>query len=321
MRRTMKNVAILLFPDVLLLDVAGPMEVFSIANRYLAADQQYSIHTISSTEEAQVRASNGLNMLTDKVLSEAETTFDLLLVPGGPGAYNGEHAELIPWLRDAAAASRRYGSICTGAFILGAAGLLDGRQVTTHWNYTERLARRFPAACVSTDQIYIQDRELVTSGGITAGIDMALAILAEDHGKQVAVSVAKVLLVATRRQGGQAQFSPLLAEVAREESPISRAQHYALEHLEEELSVERLAGIAGMSARHFARLFAREIQLTPMEFVHNARIDRARHLLETSDLTLKTVAYRAGFRSVRCMRIQFSERLGLTPAQYRHQFG
>ncbi|MDD0842726.1 GlxA family transcriptional regulator [Pseudomonas sp. Gutcm_11s] len=316
----MKNVAILLFPEVLMLDVAGPIEVFSLANRYLAPADQYRICTISSTEPT-VRASNGLCMLADHVLTDAPSQFDLLLIPGGPGAYNGEHAELLPWLRDAVATSRRYGSICTGAFLLGEAGLLDGRQVTTHWNYTERLAKRFPNACVGTDQIYISDGDLITSGGITAGIDMALAILAEDHGKQVAVSVAKVLLVATKRQGGQAQFSPMLAEVAREESPVSRAQHYALENLEEDLNVERLAGVAGMSARNFTRVFSRETRLTPMEFVQGARIDRARNLLETSDLPLKTVAYRAGFRSVRCMRVRFNDRLGLTPAQYRHQFG
>ncbi len=320
MHRTMKDVAILLFPEVLMLDVAGPIEVFSLANRYLAPADHYRIRTISSAEPT-VRASNGLCMLADHVLTDAPARFDLLLIPGGPGAYNGDHADLLPWLRDTALASCRYGSICTGAFLLGEAGLLEGRNVTTHWNYTERLARRFPGARVGTDQIYIQDRELITSGGITAGIDMALAILAEDHGKQIAVSVAKVLLVATRRQGGQAQFSPMLAEVAREESPISRAQHYALDNLDEELSVERLAGVAGMSARHFARMFAREVRLTPMEFVQSARLDRARNLLETSDLPLKTVAYRAGFRSVRCMRMQFSDRLGLTPAQYRHQFG
>jgi transcriptional regulator GlxA family with amidase domain len=174
---------------------------------------------------------------------------------------------------------------------------------------------------VGTDQIYIRDGALFTSGGVTAGIDMALAIVAEDHERQVAVNVAKVLLVAMKRQGGQAQFSPMLAEVAREESPISRVQQHILEHLDEELSVEGLATIAGMSARNFARVFARETRLTPMEFVQSARIDRARSLLESSDLPLKTVAYRAGFRSVRCMRGLFSERLGLTPAQYSHQFG
>jgi transcriptional regulator GlxA family with amidase domain len=316
----MKDVAILLFPEVLMLDVAGPIEVFSLANRYLAATNQYRIRTISSAE-LTVRASNGLCLLADHVLTDAPSQFDLLLIPGGPGAYNAEHGALLPWLRDAVGASRRYGSICTGAFILGEAGLLDGRQVTTHWNYTERLAKRFPSAQVGTDQIYIQDGELITSGGITAGIDMALAILADDHGKKIAVDVAKVLLVAMKRQGGQAQFSPLLAEVAKEDSPVVRAQQHVLEHLADELSVETLAGVAGMSTRNFARVFARDTGMTPMEFVNSARIDRARNLLETSDLPLKTVAFRSGFRSARCMRVLFSERIGLTPTQYRHQFG
>lgn len=316
----MKSVAILLFPDVLMLDVAGPVEVFAIANRYLASDQQYQICTISSAEST-VRASNGLRLQADHVLEDAPQAFDLLLIPGGPGAYNGTYGKLLPWLQRVVPASRRYGSICTGAFILGDAGLLDGRQVTTHWNYTERLARRYPDARVGSDQIYIQDGELITSGGITAGIDMALAILADDHGRKVAVEVAKVLLVAMKRQGGQAQFSPLLAEVAKEDSPVARAQQHVLEHLADELSVDSLAAVAGMSTRNFARVFAREVGMTPMEFVNNARIDRARNLLETTKLPLKTVAFRSGFGSARCMRVLFSERIGLTPAQYRHQFG
>lgn len=315
----MKKVAILLFSDVLMLDVAGPIEVFSIANRYLDANEHYQICSISN--EMEIRASNGMRMLADHLLADAPTAFDLLLIPGGPGAYNGVHNDLLAWLHTAIPASHRYGSICTGAFILGEAGLLDGRQVTTHWNYIERLTQRFPAAKVSTEQIYIQDRELITSGGVTAGIDMALAIVAEDHGKKVAVSVAKVLLVAMRRQGGQAQFSPLLAEVAKEDSPVARAQQHVLEHLATELNVEGLASVAGVSTRHFARIFTHETGMTPMEFVHSARIDRARNLLETSDLPLKTVAFRSGFGSTRCMRVLFSERIGLTPAQYRHQFG
>lgn len=316
----MKTVAILLFPDVLMLDVAGPAEVFSIANRYLAPEDHYRLFTISSAEH-NVRASNGMRLLADHVLEDAPSAFDLLLIPGGPGAYNDKHEELQPWLRQAIQGSCRYGSICTGAFILGELGLLDGRQVTTHWNYTERLALRFPAALVSTDKIYIRDGELLTSGGITAGIDMALGILADDHGKKVAVAVAKVLLVAMKRQGGQSQFSPLLAEVAKEDSPIARAQQHILDNLEQDLCVESLATVAGMSLRHFARTFAKDVGMTPMDFVHSARVDRARGLLETTTLPLKTVAYRSGFRSERCMRVLFSERLGLTPAQYRHQFG
>jgi transcriptional regulator GlxA family with amidase domain len=316
----MKNVAILIYPDVLLLDIAGPVEVFSMANRYLAAEDHYQLCTIS-TAQHNVRASNGLRLLADHVLSDAPRAFDLLLIPGGPGAYNGQHALPQTWLLSVVEASSRYGSICTGAFILGEAGLLDGHEVTTHWNYIDQLARRFPAARVSSDHIYIQQGKLLTSGGITAGIDMALAILAEDHGKMLAVAVAKVLLVATRRQGNQSQFSPLLADVAHEDSPVVRAQRHALEHLQEALSVENLADVAGMSVRHFARVFARDIGMTPMAFVHNARLDHARGLLETTELPLKTVAYRSGFRNERCMRMQFCDRLGLSPAQYRHQFG
>lgn len=316
----MKNLAILLYPDVLLLDVAGPLEVFSMANRYLASEDHYVLCTIS-TAEHRVRASNGMQMVADHTLNDAPGAFDLLLVPGGPGAYNDKHEPLQTWLRKASQASSRYGSICTGAFILGEVGLLDGRQVTTHWNYLERLAQRFPAAQVESDRIYIQDGKLITSGGITAGIDMALAILAEDHGKKIAVAVAKVLLVATKRQGGQSQFSPLLADVAKEDSPIARAQQYVLEHIKDALSVETLAEKADMSLRNFARVFNREVGLTPMAYVHGARLDHARMLLETTDLPLKTVAYHSGFRDERNMRILFSDRLGLSPAQYRHQFG
>ncbi|WAF88248.1 GlxA family transcriptional regulator [Metapseudomonas otitidis] len=316
----MKNVAVLVYPDVLMLDVSGPVEVFSIANRYLPPEQQYRVFTVS-TREAIVRASNGMRLVADHLLDDAPRELDLLLVPGGPGAYNFNQPELLPWLRETVARTPRHGSICTGAFILGEAGLLDERRVTTHWNYTERLARRFPRAQVEVDRIYLQDGELVTSGGITAGIDMALAILADDHGRKIAVDVAKVLLVAMKRQGGQAQFSPLLAEVAREDTPIARAQRHVLEHLAEDLNVEALAGVAGLSSRHFARLFTREVGMTPTAFIHDARIDHARHLLESTDLPLKTIAFRSGFGSVRCMRELFTERLGLTPAQYRHQFG
>jgi transcriptional regulator GlxA family with amidase domain len=198
--------------------------------------------------------------------------------------------------------------------------LLDEHRVTTHWHYTERLIQRFPKALVETDKIYLQDRRLITSGGVTAGIDMALSIVAQDHGRKVALDIAKVLLVVMKRQGGQAQFSPLVAAVATQESAVTRVQHYVMEHLEEPFTIERMAALAAMSSRHFARLFVREVKMTPMEFLQGARIDRARQLLESTDLPLKTVAFRSGFGSVRHMRLLFSEKLGLTPVQYRQQF-
>ncbi|VEF10347.1 transcriptional regulator [Pseudomonas fluorescens] len=315
----MKTVAMVLFPDFLLLDMAGPLEVFSVANRYLPAESHYQLVTLG-TEQGALRASNGVKVQADRHIDEACEHYDLLLIPGGPGAYNERFPALFAWLPCAVQRAGGYGSICTGAFILGHAGLLDGYRVTTHWNYTERLIKGFPKASVATDQIFVEDRNLITSGGVTAGIDLALAVIARDHGKKLAQDVAKVLLVVMKRQGGQAQFSPLMAAVAPVETPITRVQNQVLEHLDEAFSVERMAGLANMSARHFARLFARDVGMTPMEFLQNARIDCARNLLETSDLPLKTVAYKSGFGSVRHMRSLFAEKLGLTPAQYREQF-
>ncbi|WP_434603686.1 GlxA family transcriptional regulator [Pseudomonas sp. Z4-7] len=315
----MKTVAMVLFPDFLLLDMAGPLEVFSIANRFLAPEQHYQLLTLG-TERGALRASNGVTVQADIHIDQAWAAYDVLLVPGGPGAYNDRHPGLHTWLRASAQRATRYGSICTGAFILGEAGLLDGYRVTTHWHYTERLIQRFPKALVETDKIILHDRRLITSGGVTAGIDMALSIVAQDHGRKVALDVAKVLLVVMQRQGGQAQFSPLVAAVAAQESAVTRVQHYVMEHLEEPFSIERMADLAAMSSRHFARVFQREVKMTPMEFLQGARIDRARQLLESTDLPLKTVAFRSGFGSVRHMRQLFSEKLGLTPVQYRQQF-
>ncbi|MDB6141215.1 MAG: AraC family transcriptional regulator [Pseudomonas sp.] len=316
----MKTVAVILFPDFLLLDMAGPIEVFSIANRYLDPADRYQVSTVG-TVSGMIRASSGVAVQPDVQIHDSPGEFDLLLVPGGPGAYNDAHTDLLPWLKTSAQLSRRYGSICTGAFILGHAGLLDGHRVTTHWHYIDRLISRCPKALVSSDQIYIHDGKLITSGGVTAGIDLALSVVAEDHGKKVALDVAKVLLVVMTRQGGQAQFSPLVAAVATQQSPITQVQNYVLEHLDEEFSIEGLASLAAMSSRHFARVFAREVKMTPMEFIQSARIDRARSLLETTDFPCKTVAHRSGFGSVRHMRFLFGERLGLTPSQYRKQFG
>ncbi len=315
----MKTVAMVLFPDFLLLDMAGPLEVFSVANRYLQPQSHYQLTTLG-TEHGPLRASNGVLVHADRTIANAAQHYDLLLVPGGPGAYNQRFPALFAWLPGAVQRAERYGSICTGAFVLGHAGLLDGYRVTTHWNYVERLVKGFPKADVTTDQIYVEDRNLITSGGVTAGIDLALAVVARDHGKKLAQDVAKVLLVVMKRQGGQAQFSPLMAAVAPHETPITRVQNYVLEHIDEAFTVERMAGLANMSARHFARLFARDVNMTPMEFLQSARIDCARNLLETSELPLKTVAYKSGFGSVRHMRFLFAERLGLTPAQYREQF-
>lgn len=315
----MKTVAMLLYPGVLLLDVAGPLEVFSVANRFLCSSNQYQIITVAAEAEP-MRASNGARLLADKTIEEAATGFDVLLVPGGPEAYIAGKPLLAAWLNRTAQQSAEYGSICTGAFLLGEAGLLDGRRVTTHWNYKDRLMQAYPKAIVDADQIYVRDKNLITSGGVTAGIDMALAIVADHHGKCVALDVAKVLVVTLPRQELQSQFSPLISPDVKVSSKIAEVQRHILENIDGSLNVDRLAEVASMSARNFARIFTREMGMTPAEFVQNARVDRARKLLENSDVPVKTVAYNAGFRSERHMRILFKEKLGLTPAQYRLKF-
>ncbi len=227
---------------------------------------------------------------------------------------------LSGWLAAAAPRAELHGSICTGAFAFGHAGLLDGHRVTTHWQNAQHLAELFPKAQVELDRIYLRDGALVTSAGVTAGIDLALALVAEHHGARVSLAVAKRLVVVAQRQGGQSQFSPFLTAPADPDSPIARVQAHVMQHIGASVSVEDLAEVAGMSGRNLARLFVQETGVTPHEFVERARVDAARNLLEGSDRALKAVAYDCGFGSADRMRIVFARRLGITPAQYRSSF-
>lgn len=316
----MRSVAIVLFPDVQSLDVAGPLDVFAEANRYVAQGDGYRMTTIGATPYPIV-ASNGMPLGAQYSLTDAPKTFDILLVPGGPLLPEGaEMPELTAWLREATPLAGRFGSICTGAFVLGHAGLLDGKQVTTHWSHAQQLADLFPEARVEPDRIYVRDGAMMTSAGVTAGIDMALALVAQDHGSAIALAVAKRLLVVAQRQGGQSQFSPYLSASADDDSPVATIQRYVMEHISEPFSVERLAQVVSMSPRTFARVFARDAKITPAEFVQRARIDAARHLLEGSEMVIKAVAYHCGFGSAARMRLIFTQRLGVTPTQYRDSF-
>ncbi|WP_152222932.1 GlxA family transcriptional regulator [Pseudomonas sp. SCB32] len=315
----MKRVAMLLFPGVQALDVSGPLDVFAEANAFVPPGQGYQVVTLAAPP-LPLRASNGQWLGADFSLEQGLAA-DILLVPGGPKLpEETPSAELLDWLRTACAQAPRYGSICTGAFLLGHAGLLDGRRVTTHWSDARRLAERFPQAQVEPDRIHVRDGALATSAGVTAGIDLALALVAEDHGAAVALSVAKRLLVVAQRQGGQSQFSPFLQAPADETSPVARIQRHVQENLDQPLGVPQLAAEVAMSPRSFARIFVREAGVTPAEFVQRARIDAARGLLEGSDLALKVIAWRCGFGSAARMRRVFVQRLGVTPSEYRERF-
>ena len=316
----MRSIAMIIFPGVQALDVSGPLDVFSEANAFIAPDDGYGV-TLIGPESQPFRASNGMLVAPDLTYEAAEPGFDMVLVAGGPQLPEAEpDPRMIACLQRIALSAPRYGSICTGAFALGHAGLLDGRLVTTHWQNAPALARMFPQANVDFDRIYIRDGALLTSAGVTAGIDLALAIVNEDHGPATALAVAKRLVVVAQRQGGQSQFSPYLAAPAQEGSPIDRVYAHVMANLRERLSVADLAAQAGMSARNFARCFVQQVQLTPAEFVEQARVDAARNLLEGSDLALKAVAFDCGFGSVQRMRLVFTKRLGITPNQYRASF-
>jgi transcriptional regulator GlxA family with amidase domain len=317
----MPTVAIAIFPGVQALDVAGPVDVFSEANRFVAPAQRYEVKLLAA-DPTPLRASNGMTLVADATFGEAREAFDLALVAGGPALPHDEvpDARLLDWLANVATRCTRYGSICTGAFALGHAGLLDTRHVTTHWQHAAQLAAQFPRAQVEFDRIYLRDGPLVTSAGVTAGIDLSLALVAEDHGPHIALAVAKRLVVFAQRQGGQSQFSPYLTAPADDTSPAAKVQAHVMARIHDSFTVKQLADVAGMSARNFARVFVQETGVTPHEFVERARVDAARKLLESSAAALKTIAYDCGFGTADRMRIVFTKRLGVTPMQYRERF-
>lgn len=316
----MPSVAILVFPGVQALDVTGPLDVFAEANRILPPEKQYRLEVLG-TERGLIPCSNGLPIAAHRHYSEASDAYDLVLVAGGPALPQAPRDEaLLAWLQRAAGKSSRYGSICNGAFLLGHAGLLDGRTVTTHWNDAALLATMFPHAQVDADRIFAQDGRLVTSAGVTAGIDLCLFLLSQDCGAEVSLHVARRLVVFMQRRGGQSQFSPYLTPYVEESSPVAIVQQYVLDHLTEELTVEHLAAIVTMSPRNFARVFVRDAKITPAEFIESARLDAARALLETTGDPLKKVAWHCGFRNPDQMRQVFVKRLGITAMQYRDNF-
>ncbi|ASR10067.1 AraC family transcriptional regulator (plasmid) [Rhizobium leguminosarum bv. viciae] len=316
----MKTIGVLVFEGVQSLDVSGPLDVFAETNAIVGSDKGYSL-TLIGPGRGPFAASNGMLLAADVDYSEATGPFDLFLVAGGPELPTGEASrEIIECILRLSAASAVYGSICTGAFLLGAAGLLNGRRVTTHWQNARQLAARFPKADVDFDKIFLRDDRLITSAGVTAGIDLALALVREDHGSAISLAVAKRLVVVAQRLGGQSQFSPYVEIPTDAASPISSITSYVMENLDHALSVAELAATVSMSERTFARAFASATGSTPAQFVEQARVDAARALLEGTAKPLKVIAHECGFGNPKRMREVFLKRLGVLPTQYRNQF-
>ncbi|MFF4342852.1 GlxA family transcriptional regulator [Kitasatospora sp. NPDC001540] len=304
-----RSVLIVLFDGVQSLDVTGPLEVFHGAG--------YRV-TTASPGGRPVRSGSGLALLPDTDLDLAAPA-DTLLVPGGAGARGEVAPDLTDRIAALAADARRVVSVCTGTFLLAAAGLLAGRQVTTHWRHSAALAARHPELTVDPEPIYVRDGRFLSSAGVTAGIDLALHLVEEDLGREVALAVARSLVVFLRRPGGQAQFSTQLSAQFAERDAVREVQRWIVEHPEEDLSVESLARRASLSPRQFARVFAADVGTTPGRYVARARLEAARRRLEDSRDGIEQVARSCGYGSAEAMRRAFARTLATTPADYRRR--
>ncbi|HEX3430738.1 MAG TPA: DJ-1/PfpI family protein, partial [Rhizomicrobium sp.] len=282
-------------PGIQLLDVSGPLDVFAEANGQ-AGREVYRLRVIA-TESGDIRASSGARLVPDSVVGQMRSEpIDTLLIAGSPNAAQVRlNDSAVAWLRRVAPMTRRYGSVCTGAFFLAAAGLLDGKRVTTHWAAAEQLARAYPCVTVDADAIYVRDGKLCTAAGVTAGLDLALALVEEDLGRDIAKRVASQLVMFFKRPGGQLQFSRKGEAAPLGRSALQQVQRFIAAHPSDDHSVDNLAARAGLSPRHFARLFRTEVGMTPAAWVETARVSAARRLLEAGRNTPKQVAVQCGF--------------------------
>jgi transcriptional regulator GlxA family with amidase domain len=314
-----RNIVIFAPADVHALEIASVMDVFNEANTQADPITLYTMTVVAERRDA-MRCASGLRIVPDLSIAGALADFDTLLVGGSYNVPGAPSDAVIAWLRQRSASARRYGAVCTGTFLIGAAGLIDGRAVTTHWYYADELKARFPSARVDADRIFVRDGPLFTSAGVSACIDLALALIEEDHGRDLALSVARHMVMYLKRPGGQSQYSVPLAAQARTRSPIARVQAWILDHPEEELSLSSLASRAAMSPRNFSRVFRSEAGLSPASYVEQVRMDKARRLLEETSLSLDQVAKQSGLGTAASARRVFLRRLGISLRQYRDRF-
>jgi len=300
------------------LDVLGPVEVFFYAECHVPGS--YAVEVVAPTADGQVTLSNGLR-LGARPLPDPPPAQDTLLIAGGEGARRATgDRDVVDWVARAAGRARRTTSVCTGAYLLAAAGLLDGRRATTHWRFCDDLAERHPLVDLDPDPVFVRDGDIWTSAGVTAGMDLALALVDEDLGPDVALRVARELVIFLKRPGGQSQFSGALSAQQAAQPALRELQAWIAGHLEGDLSVPALAARASMSERSFARAFRREVGQPPAAYVEALRVERARQLLEDTAPSLDAVARATGFSSAEVLRRAFHRRVGVGPAAYRGRF-
>lgn len=324
LQRGTRDITVLGFDGVQSLDVVGPMEVFAVANLHSPPGVKPYRITLASQAGGDIVTHAGLRLAGSVALKDLPDKIDTIVIAGGSEdalrAAAGDGG-ILPWLIERAAQTRRMASVCTGAFVLAATGLLNGRRATTHWNSCALLQQLCPAVQVEPDAIFVADPPFYTSAGVTTGIDLCLSLVEADCGSAVALAVARELVLFMRRPGGQAQFSAGLQIQASATPRLRAVLTGIMEDPTGDLSGPALAGRANMSERTFSRIFRKETGLTPAHFVETLRIDRAKTWLETTDWPLARVAERAGFGSMDALHRAFLKRVGVTPGFYRERFG
>nr|WP_248805632.1 GlxA family transcriptional regulator [Pseudomonas sp. MWU13-2100] len=318
---TPRTIRILAFPNVQVLDVTGPLQVFASANdlaRAAGLPLPYAVSVIADQREP-VMSSAGLALVANP-LPATGVSCDTLIIAGGWGTYAAsEDPALVAWVRQQASCARRVASVCTGAFLLAASGWLDGRRVATHWTRCEQLAAQYPRVRVEPNPIFINDGPVWTSAGVTAGIDLSLALVEADLGRPVALEVARHLVVFLKRPGGQSQFSATLS-LQKAGSRFGDLQAWIAEHLAQDLSIPVLAQQAGMSERSFVRHYRAETGQTPARAIEQIRVETARRLLSDTAMPIKRIATRCGFGSEETLRRSFLRAMSVTPQAYRERF-
>ncbi|SDI64017.1 GlxA family transcriptional regulator [Alloyangia pacifica] len=319
----LRHVQIVIYRGFKCMEAVGPVNVFTAANRYLAAAShpaRYDVELIAPTP-GPVQSESFLTLTAERALAEA-TPQDTVMIAGAleiEEALRG-NPQIVDWCRRHAAQARRFASLCTGTFFLAEAGLLDGRRATTHWSVAARLQQAYPDVRVEADAIFLREDNLYTSAGVTAAIDLALAFVEQDFGRDLALSVARDMVIYLKRPGGQSQFSAVLTGQAQVRSGIADIRTWIHANLERKLQTGDLAQRAGMSERNFVRQFTRDVGQNPSDYVMNARCERATTLLLETGLPVKTIAHRVGFSSDDQMRKVFNRKFSLTPREYRERF-
>ncbi|TLX24093.1 helix-turn-helix domain-containing protein [Chryseobacterium indologenes] len=317
-----RNIVLLVLPQAQLLDIAGPCDVFTSATRFLGNDQAgYNVFMVSGTSEKILFSSSGMPLHCSHTIYDIDFPIDTLLVGGTTLDILDEiHTDLYNYLQNTVTAVRRIGSVCVGAFILAKAGLLQGKQVTTHWKYADVLQKSYPELDVNINPFFIKDQNTYTSGGVSSGIDLALALVKEDFGISLASEIARHLVLHLKRQGLQSQFGHLLPDYEMMTSFTREIRDLLKDKLSRTITIEYMAQAVHMSVRNFSRVFLKESGMTPGKFLEKMRLDQAKDLLEYTDMGIDMIAGKCGLGSAVSLRRLFLKHLSVSPAQYRKAF-